>query len=327
MKDSLISVVIPIYNVEKYLERCIDSVINQTYQNLEIILINDGSPDGCATICEKYEVNDKRVKIIKQKNKGLAETRNIGINHSTAEYLIFIDSDDYINKDMIKTLYENLITHKGDISSCGHYQIYNNNIEKNTHNSVIIELTSEEALKSFLYTHIVDVVTWNKLYKKELFKDIRFPKGKLYEDHYTIYKILDKADKIIYNSTPLYYYCKRDTSIGGCSFNKRLFELEDALVEECGFIIQKYPSIEKEVSIARITWLLVIYNKMILSNHSDILFTKKIEQLISQHLYSIIRSKELYITNKLQILIFAFNKRLYKFVYKKYVNKYRKCNE
>ena len=198
--DKLISIVIPVYNVEKYIKECIESVINQTYKNLEIILVNDGSTDLSRTICEEYEKKDNRIKIIDKENGGLADARNKGLEYINGELVTFIDSDDYIKEDMIETLLNNLIKENADVSICGYYLAYN---KKN-------DYKLEENVNSFKY---YDVSAWAKLYKTELFKNIKFPKGKISEDWYIMYKIFDKANSIVYDSSPKYYYRQRNSGI------------------------------------------------------------------------------------------------------------------
>ena len=188
-----ISIIVPIYNVEKYLEKCIKSILSQTYKNLEIILVDDGSPDKCGMICDKYKEIDDRIIVIHQENKGLSGARNTGLKNANGKYVCFIDSDDYINEHMIETLYENLIKTGSDISICDFFQVKENeNIKiKKIENAVKI-MNKQECLKKLLYhKYKLDIVTWNKLYKQELFNNIEFPEGKIYEDFATIPFLID----------------------------------------------------------------------------------------------------------------------------------------
>lgn len=324
MKLEKISVIVPIYNVEKYLKRCIDSILIQTYKNLEIILIDDGSPDNCGTICDEFAKVDKRIKVIHQSNKGLAETRNVGIIEASADLIIFIDSDDYINENMVKKLYEIMKQGNAEIAACGHLEIYDNGIkERNCPEDINIILTPEEALSIFLFTKIIDVISWNKLYYKDLFKEIKFPTGKLYEDHYTIYKVIDKAKRIAYDSTPLYYYCKRSNSIGGSAFSVRTLELRDALDEECSYIISKYPNIKNNIRLAKGVWLMVVYNKMLLSKYDDKEFVRYLKTEILASSPGFLINHNLTFIKRMQLLIFLVNKKLYAICYKKFISKNR----
>ena len=187
-----ISVVVPIYNVEKYLEKCIKSILNQTYNNLEIILVNDGSTDNCLNICKKFEKIDKRIFVINKENGGLSEARNYGIDKATGKYITFVDSDDYIDEDYLEFLYKNLIINNCDISICNPRIVYEDGGKSRTLYKYCfpqnIVLEGEKALEMMLYQKKFDNSAWGKLYKINLFDEIRYPVGKLYEDIATTYK-------------------------------------------------------------------------------------------------------------------------------------------
>lgn len=210
----LVSVIIPIYNVEPYLRRCINSVINQTYTNLEIILVDDGSPDGCPAICDEYVQKDNRIKVIHKKNGGLSDARNAGLKIAKGKYITFIDSDDWISPLYIDVLSKNLEANQADISIVENLvtQDDTNATDINTNRTQV--MSSKEALHQlFKYNKISFAVSWGKLYKKELFTNIEFPIGKFHEDEFTTYKLFYSARKIVWNSHPLYYYFQRGNSI------------------------------------------------------------------------------------------------------------------
>ena len=213
-KSDLISIIIPIYKVEKYLAKCIESVLNQTYQNLEIILVDDGSPDNCPKICDEYAKKDNRIKVIHKKNGGISDARNIGIEMSTGKYLSLIYGDDYIDENMIEELYKDIIKTKADISMCSFYKVYPQKIEKlkiNLSSKIIIGLEKYHTLYND-YSGVIKVA-WNKLYNKNVFNKIRYPKGVIMEDAYVLTDILKTVDKISYIDKPLYYYVQREDSI------------------------------------------------------------------------------------------------------------------
>ena len=225
---------------------------------------------------------------------------------------------------MISKLYYNMINEDAEISACGHFQIYDSgNIEVNCKKSIKKVFDTKKALSKFMFTQEIDVVSWNKLYRKYLFEGIKFPTGKLYEDHYTIYKVIDKAKRVVYTSEPLYYYCKRKTSIGGSDFSQRTLELKDALEEECMYIIAKYPDIRKEIELSKAIWLMVIYNKMILVNYREFEFEKYLKKAIIKVFPYFIISSDILITKKIQLFLYIFNKKIYKFFYIKFIEKYR----
>ena len=215
-----ISVIIPVYKVEKYLKKCVESVINQTYTNLEIILVDDGSPDKCPSICDYFEEKDKRIKVIHKVNGGLSDARNYGIKEATGHWITFIDSDDYVAADYIEYLYELVMTNNADISIVLPQIFYEGKdvsyAKKNKEK--ILQFDKNSALKIMLYQKEFDTSAWGKLYKRSLFKNIEFPKGKIYEDISTVYKAILKSNKITFSNQKKYFYLKRKDSIMGQKF-------------------------------------------------------------------------------------------------------------
>ena len=214
INSPLISVIVPIYNVERYLEKCIHSILNQTYQNLEIILVDDGSPDNCGAICDQYSDVEQRIKVIHKQNGGLSDARNKGIDASSGEFLVFVDSDDTILPEMIEKLYRRIVIDQSDMAFCGYKQV-------NQYGEFLSEvalpdnvLTGFDALKvSYESQGVLYTITWNKLYKRHLFQSIRFPVGKYHEDEYTTYLILDQCRRISIIREALYIYYQRADSI------------------------------------------------------------------------------------------------------------------
>lgn len=227
--DDLISIIIPIYKVENLLERCVDSILRQTYDNIEIILVDDGSPDRCGEICDQYEIKDSRIKVIHKKNGGLSDARNAGIDVAKGEYITFIDSDDWVSEKYVKTLYDLLVSKSADISVCNFIRTEKEEIETSNEQNELYEFNNIEALTNLcgeFYQRLT--VSWCKLYKTELFADIRFPVGKIHEDEFTTYKLLYKAKKIALTNEVLLYYWQRPDSIMGTSFKikNRLHAIE-----------------------------------------------------------------------------------------------------
>ena len=223
MNNDLISVIIPVYNVEKFLPYSLDRVINQTYKNLEIILINDGSTDNSKAICKQYEEKDNRIKLINQKNQGAAVARNTGLDNASGKYIGFVDSDDVISLEFYTGLYKLLKETDSDISECASVQIseddlFNKNYKfDNIDNIDFITTNSLGALNRInseeIYITGKSIVVWNKLYKRQLFNDIRFPIGKKYEDDLTTYKIFNKINKLASTEKVLYNYVQRKNSL------------------------------------------------------------------------------------------------------------------
>lgn len=324
MKESLITIVVPIYNVERYLRRCVDSLISQSYENLEILLINDGSPDHSLDICKEYQTKDARVRVISQENKGLAYTRNVGVSEAKGEYIMFVDSDDYIHKDMAKILMTNLQKSNADLSACGHLEVHENGYQNCLNKKHFLKTyTPEEALKVFMFTYEIDIINCNKLFSKKLFAGIEYPTGKLFEDHYTVYKLIARCSKVVFDSRPLYYYCKRGDSIGGSVFSNKNLQLLDAIHQEVEDILRIYPRIAKHLDLAEICWAIVVYDKMMLANSINKEFEKKLSNKILGQVRFIMLTSVIRISRKVQLLLFAFNKKMYKYVYIKFLEKYR----
>lgn len=203
----LVSVIVPVYKVEAYLPQCVESIIGQTYQNLEIILVDDGSPDACGSICDDYAKKDNRIKVFHKHNGGLSDARNYGIAQSTGEYLGFVDSDDWIELDMFEVLVNVAEANGADIVACGFYHEY----PKRTVVDARVEKKYDNTIHqvSALIKDDIDAFIWNKLYRKTCFSDIAFPYGRFFEDIFTAHKLFLKATSCIYVSKPFYHYIKR----------------------------------------------------------------------------------------------------------------------
>lgn len=213
MQNPLVSIIVPIYKVEPYLRRCIDSIVNQTYTNLEIILVDDGSPDDSPRICDEYAARDNRIIVIHQENGGLSDARNAGLDICKGEYISFVDSDDWTNENYIANLLDIIIKNKADIAIAENIRT-DGCSEPSKGNISINVYTPQNALKHlFSQNHIAFTVSWGKLYKKSLFTSLRFPIGKYHEDEFTTYILFYKSKKIVYTSEILYYYYQRAGSI------------------------------------------------------------------------------------------------------------------
>lgn len=219
----LISIIVPVYNTEEYLKTCLESLRLQTYKNLEFIIVNDGSTDKSLDICKKYVSIDNRFKLINQENKGRAAARNTGISKVSGEYIGFVDSDDWIEKDMFEHLYDTCIKTKSDIVQCSYF--YHKNGEILDMPSVPDSIcTRDEALELLFQDKLVKNFLFNKLFKAELFEEITFPVGKNFEDVAVLYKVFAKANKIAFSSKPMYHYI---ISTGSVSHSK--FKIKDKL--------------------------------------------------------------------------------------------------
>ena len=243
--EELVSVIVPIYKVEKYMHRCVDSIINQTYKKIEIILVDDGSPDSCGKICDEYAEKDNRIKVIHKENGGLSDARNAGIDIAKGNYLTFIDSDDYVTEDYVEFLLNLLKESDADMSVCKHTIVYNDSKYIDTGTKKYYLAEPRQILEMLLYSDDFDVSTWAKLYKKELFCNIRFPKDRLFEDSATTYKLIDLCKKIAFKSESKYFYVIRDDSITTKEFNSKKFDLIKSTEEMVTYIEKKYSDLKK----------------------------------------------------------------------------------
>lgn len=213
MEKDLISVIVPVYKVEKYLEKCIESIIKQTHTNLQIILVNDGSPDNCGKICDEYAKKDSRIEVIHKINGGLSDARNVGINRANGRYIGFVDSDDYVKEDMYEKLINLIKEYDADISICNLYDVIDGKEYVRNKDNGIHEYSRIDILKEILLDKNIQSYAWNKLYKKELFDEIKYPIRKKYEDIGTTFYVFEKCNKIVVTSEPEYYYLKRSDSL------------------------------------------------------------------------------------------------------------------
>ncbi len=233
--EDIVSIIVPIYNVEKYLERCVDSIRNQTYRNLEIILVDDGSPDNCGRMCDAFAGEDPRIRVIHKPNGGLSEARNAGLESATGEYVSFIDSDDFIHPEMIRDLYGRMQKHQADIVQCSFRSVTEDSIvDPGPDNEKV--LSNLEALR-YLYTpFVVDyVMACNKLYRKALFGTIRYPISKIHEDEFTTYKLIFKAKRIVVTDKKYYHYYLSPNSIIRSSFSAKKLHYAEAMEERIAF--------------------------------------------------------------------------------------------
>lgn len=238
----LISVIVPVYKVEAYLDKCVSSIVNQTYKNLQIILVDDGSPDSCPDICDEWAKKDSRIKVIHKENGGLSDARNAGLCAATGNYISFADSDDYLEPEFFKTLSDMLLKNDSDIAECAVRLVDESGLELRLRGiGRDITLNKTEALCRLVKEDGVYQTVWNKLYKKELLGGIPFEKGRLHEDEFFTYKVFDRINKISICSKPLYNYLQRSSSIMGSGYSLGRCDALDARFERMLYL-QKYPA-------------------------------------------------------------------------------------
>ena len=239
----LISVIVPIYKVEQYLDKCVQSIVSQTYSNLEIILVDDGSPDRCGDLCEAWAEKDSRIRVLHKKNGGLSDARNAGMEIATGTYTAFVDSDDWIAPDFIETLYDAVRQSGAQIAGCDVCTVYPD--EEPVLCSGVKDLricSAEEAIGDILKGQGFRAVAWNKLYLSSLLEGERYPVGKHHEDEFFTYRIYGKAEKLVYVDRPMYFYLQRQGSIMRSFTIKRLDAL-DAYLERLAYFKTRFPAL------------------------------------------------------------------------------------
>ncbi len=243
--NELVSVIVPIYNVEKYLKKCLDSIIKQTYTNLEIILIDDGSSDRCGEICDIYAQKDSRILVIHKENGGVSEARNKGIDRSIGRYIVFVDADDYIEEDMIEKLYCAVLKYDADIACCAQF-IETKKKRKIQNNGSEFCENGEQILGRMLLFDQIDTGPCAKIYGSHLFASIRYPIKRRYEDMGTIYKLFAASEKIVHISYVGYHYVMHNESFMHKKFHSEHFDSLYFSKEIHEFICKKYPALAKK---------------------------------------------------------------------------------
>ena len=330
MEKDLISIVVPIYNVEKYLTRCIDSIIKQTYKNIEIILVDDGSPDNCGKICDEYAQKDNRIIVIHKENEGLSATRNAGIEIAKGKYIGFVDSDDYIKEDMYESLYNDMKKYDVDISICKYIEVFiddtnNNHKKSDVQNEENVKIYNNiDILKKLLYNENITDHAWNKLYKTELFKNnnIRYPKGYMFEDIGTTYLLFEKAKKISLSSKMGYYYIRRESSILGKVNEKLIYHLLQMIKNRYEYLVEEVPELKKKLVENRVRTIKTIFGYICIAQKKDLLNNEKIKEEYEFYKKNFKKSKK-YLMNiqknileKFECYLLYYNKKSYWNYYK-----------
>ena len=311
--NPLVSIIVPVYNVKKYFRDCIESILSQTYHNLEIILIDDGSTDGSEKLADDYAKTDKRIKVIHQKNIGLSGARNTGLKHATGKYITFVDSDDRIDPNMVEGLLNALIDAPADIAICSFKEIYPNGKTKDFNKNCPKQVfTVELALSNMLQENGFMVSVTMKLFPANYFKDIKFPVNKLHEDVGTTYKLIMKADKIVFIPDEYYIYIHHDDSIINQTFDERKFNLIDLTDQMCNDIDRHYPDLQDITNERRMHARFSILRQIPL-NHPK---TNEIIEYLKDHKKFITNNPKATKTDKLALKLALINPKLFQLAYR-----------
>lgn len=293
---ALISVIIPIYNVEAYLIKCVESVLNQTYENLEIILVNDGSTDKSGLICNEFAKKEDRVSVFHKINGGLSDARNFGTNLANGDYIFYLDSDDYLSLECLETLYNTIQVHNAEIAQTNFYYDYPEYIlYDNSLNGMDKVFSRDDAMKLLLEQEIIKNFAWGKLIRSDIAKQHLFPKGKYFEDTFWKFKIIHECSKYVVLAKPMLFYLQRPTSISGSFSLKNLDQLEGE-VQRLDFLYRYYNQFTN----------LGLYSlkRKLREYYSNLRYLKKEDQLIYvQEIQRIENKFNISPTNKMNLLI------------------------
>ena len=245
--EALVSVIVPIYKVEALLSRCIDSILAQTHRNLDIILVDDGSPDGCGAICDDYAAKDSRIRVIHQENAGLAAARNAGLEIARGDFIGFVDSDDRIDPRMYEILLQHIQKEDADMAICGRYMEFESGllVPMFTLEQPLV-LDARGAVRKFLLSDGLDAAAWDKLYRRSFFGDSRYPVYYVSEDVPVTARLLARAQKVVHCGQPLYYYLQRAGSLSHAAFQEKSLGLYYFFKEVGLEMGQQFPELKTE---------------------------------------------------------------------------------
>ncbi len=317
--NELISIIVPVYNVEQYLEKCVNSITNQTYKNLEIILVNDGTTDSSGDLCDKLATVDNRIKVFHKENGGLSDARNYGVEKATGEYIGFVDSDDYIDVEMYEKLYEAIKKENADVAECNLKIVYPDRKELFTEKKYYQICTKQEYLEEYLKIEKVFGSVWTKLIKSDIAKKIQFPVGKLYEDTYYAYKLIEVANKYVLMDNSFYNYLMRENSITNSKFNPRIFDLIEIVEKFHENVYKNYPNLKEAADCRKMYAYFSVLNSILLEEEfKNNSFYPQIVNYFKENYIKLLRNKYITRNRKLSILLIKININLYRRVLMKY---------
>ncbi len=291
----LVSIVIPVYNVGEYVLKCLESLVDQSYKHIEIIVVDDGSTDGSGETCDEFAKKDERIKVFHKKNGGLSSARNFGIKESKGDFICLVDSDDYVKKDFVKKLVNAAEKCDADIVVCG----FNDEVPEAK------KITGEEAaIRLLLGQKNMEVIAWNKMYKRALFDDVLYPEGRNYEDTLTTYKLLSKAGIVAYVSESLYFYVERGGSITNIDKKEEKLKSREQAAKEATKYFKRGTDLQQAAEIAMLTAKLA-WIDFAISGDVDKNYLQKGMKWVKDHRGELLRNK--FISKKLKLYIWLVN--------------------
>ena len=270
MLDEKVSIIVPVYNVEVYLERCVKSIINQTYTNIEILLVDDGSTDKSGILCDELAECDERIAVFHKENGGLSDARNNGIDRAAGEYLLFVDSDDYIHPQMVEALYRAQSQTGADLVTCDYTRELDDISKIQDYSSLDVKSFGRDEAMNNVSLNGIHVMAWNKLYKKKLFENIRYPKGRIHEDEWILHHLLWECEKVAVISEKLYFYTYRDDSIIGQFSIRNIEDGRYAYEDRVQFVAEKsWDAVKQIVAENTCYYCLTNYEKLLEQKQSE----------------------------------------------------------
>ena len=309
----IISIIVPVYNVEKYLKTCLDSVIKQTVKDIEILVIDDGSTDTGGRICDSYSEVDPRIRVFHKENGGLSSARNFGLALAKGDFIGFVDSDDYIEEDMYETLLTLIKKYDADMAMCGLYDMFDGKPRKVFQKKEEIVAGKAEAIKMVMEAEIVSVTAVNKLYDRKLFDTVRYPEGKTAEDAFVILDLLEQCDKVAITTEQKYYYIHRGSSITTERFSKKNLDAIEAYEKNYQLIREKHPELLNEAKM-RLCWsYFYVLDRLILDEsgeHEDL--KEDVTHYLKENMRFILENKRFTKSRKMAALLLLLGNTPYK---------------
>ncbi|BDF34537.1 galactosyl transferase [Lachnospiraceae bacterium] len=310
---AVVSIIVPVYNVEKYLNKCVDSILGQTFEEFELILVNDGSTDGSPSICRDYAGRDERVHYISQENMGPGRARNVGIAAAEGKYILFVDSDDYIAVNMVEILYKNITASDADMATCGLYNVYQSRCIPQYEGIEQFVCSPAEAFGLLLIGEKIPGSSCNKLIKAEILKDIGYPEGIVYEDVGFHTELMQTVRSVHVDTTPLYYYVHRENSITTRKFDSDAMMFIYAYEDTLRVVEQKYPAILQEARFKLIWAYFAILDRMLQEErYWKIREYKQVRQYLKRNTIRIMRNPYFHKARKIGAIALLLNVRLYR---------------
>lgn len=315
----MISIIIPVYNVSKYLDKCLQSVVAQTYSNIQIILVNDGSTDNSGEICDKWRKKDNRIEVIHKKNGGLSNARNVGIERAQGKYLMFVDSDDIISNDLCELLYNLLLENDADLAICNTYHIFDSNnftFEIANKAEMVYCFNKSEAICNLWYQKSFLPSAWGKLYKKELFEQIRFTEGIIFEDIDIMHEIFYLCNKIVYTDVKAYGYVHHENSITTKKYTQKDNVILDICEKIMKFATSKNVQIQQAAKSYYVTGALRVYlNAPDTDEYQEVIY--KAKNILNLYGKEVLRDKNIRKKNRYALYLYFYFRPLLKPIYQK----------